>query len=70
MENLTKEQIVANILSEYKTTITLYLQKDSFWTKEELYSKANQMSTVLKCLGYSDEEEREVIREIRKELGL
>ena len=70
METLTKEQIVQNILAEYKTTITLYLQKDSFWSKEELYARCNQMSTVLACMGYTKEEEKEMIAAIRAELGL
>jgi len=70
MKPLTKEQIVANVLAEYKATITLYLQKDSFWSKEELYARANQMSTVLYCMGYSKDDEKEIITSIRTELGL
>ena len=70
MENLTKEQISENILTEYKTTIKAYLKKDNFWSADELYSRANQMSTVLTCMGYSKEDEKQLIAELRAELGL
>ena len=71
MENLTKEQIIENILNEYKTTIKAYLSNSNpSCLKKELYAYAMQMSEVLACIGYSEEDEKQLIAELRAELGL
>jgi len=70
MKNLTKEQIVENILKEYKQVVTDYLTKSGFGSDAENYIRCNQMSYALYAIGYSKEEEKALISEIRKELGL